>query len=66
MRQMNNLSGRLTLALDPRFKRVALPEGKPYEELAVHVGKLHMLRGASPEVRALSALPDLSKQVPLP
>ncbi len=63
---MNNLTGRLALALDPRFKRVALPEGKPIRELAVHAGKLLMLRGASPEVRALSALPDLSKQVPLP
>ena len=63
---MDNLSGRLALALDPRFKRVALPKGKPVDVLAVHVVKLLRLRGASPEVRALSALPDLSKQVSLP
>ena len=64
--QMDNLTGRLALALDPRFKRVALPEGQPVKVLAVHVGKLLQLRGASPEVRALAAPPDLSKQVPLP
>ena len=63
---MDNLSGRLALALDPRFKRVALPEGKPFDALAVHVAKLLQRRGASLEVRALSALPDLSKQAPLP
>lgn len=63
---MDNLSGRLALALDPRFKRVALPEGQPVKVLAVRVGRLLQLRGASAEVRALSTLPDLLKQATLP
>ena len=66
MAQMDNLTGRLALALDPRFKRVALPQGTPVQALAVHVGKLLQLRGASPEVRAPSAPPNLSRQVPFP